>query len=106
MGECCGHLFCKSCLDNAKKAAATNAAPICHDEEFTALGNKAIDREIRELHICCTNKEKVCEWKDELNDINNHLGNSGGCQFEEVNCTNQCGKMIEQRHLTSHVETD
>ena len=107
LSECCGHLFCKSCLDNIKKAAAiSNACPICRDEEFKTFRNKAIDREIRELQVYCTNEEKGCEWQGELNYINNHLGNSDGCQFEEVKCSNECGKMIERRYLTSHVETE
>ena len=53
-----------------------------------------------------TNKEKGCEWQRELNDINNYLGNSDGCQFEEVKCSNECGKMTEQQYLTSHVKTE
>ena len=107
LSECCGHVFCKSCLDNVKKASAiTNACPVCRDEEFTTFRNKAIDREVRWLHIYCTNKEKGCKWQGELNDINNHLGNSDGCQFEGVKCSNECGKMIERQYLTSHVETE
>ena len=47
-----------------------------------------------------------CEWQGELNHINNHLGSSDGCQFEELKCSNECGKMIERRYLTSHVETE
>ena len=62
-------------------------------------------REIKSLHIYCTNKEKGCEWQGELNDINNHLGNSDGCQFEEVKCSNECRKMIQRQYLTSHVKT-
>ena len=31
---------------------------------------------------------------------------SDGCQFEEVKCSNECGKMIERRYLTSHVEIE
>ena len=104
LSVCCGHLFCKSCLDNA--TAITKICPMCRNEEFYAFPNKAIEREVRALHIYCTNKEKGCEWQGELNDISNHLGNSDGCQFEEVQCSNECGKMIERRYLTSHVETE
>ena len=107
LSVCCGHVFCKSCLDNVKKATAiTNACPVCRDEEFVTFPNKQLDREIKSLHIYCTNKEKGCEWQGELNDINNHLGNSNGCQFEEMKCSNECGKMIQRRYLTSHVETE
>ena len=104
---CCGHVFCKSCLDNIKKAAAiTNACPVCRDEEFVTFPNKQADREIKSLHKYCTNKETGCEWQGELNDINNHLGNSNDCQFEEVKCFNECGKIIQRQYLTSHVETE
>ena len=58
--------------------------------------NYPIEREIRSLHIYCTNKEKGCKWQGELNDINNHLGSSDGCQFEGVKCSNECGEMIER----------
>ena len=109
---CCGHLFCKSCLDNSSAthsiSAITDICPICRNEEFKSFPNKAIEREVRGLHIYCTNKEKGCEWQGEMNDVNYHLGNSSDCQFEEVKCSNDCGKMIERRYLTSssHVETE
>ena len=107
LSVCCGHVFCKSCLDNVKKAATiTKSCPICRDEEFITFPQKEANREIKSLHIYCTNKEKGCEWQGELNDINNHLDNSDGCQFEEVKCSNECGKMIQRRYLTSHVETE
>ena len=108
LSVCCGHVFCKSCLDNVKKAAAiTNACPVCRDEEFVTFPNKQADREIRSLRIFCTNKEKGCEWEGELNDINNHQGNSNmdGCQFEEINCFNECGKKIQRRYMTGHVKS-
>ena len=102
---CCGHNFCKSCLDAAKMTVT--CCPYCRNEEdFTLFNNKLSDREIRSLHVMCTNKERGCEWQDELNNINNHLGNSNGCQFEDVSCSNECGKMLQRRYLTSHIETE
>jgi len=94
-------------LGNVKKTAAiSNVCPVCRDEEFVTYPQKEVDREIKNLHIYCTNKEKGCEWQDELNCINNHLGNSDGCQFEEVKCYIECGKMIQRQYLTNHVETE
>ena len=105
--ECCGNNFCRSCLGQARQATAVSTAcPICRRETFVTINNKQADREIKSLHIYCTNKEKGCEWQSELNDIDDHLGNSDGCQFEEVKCSNECGKMIQRRYLTSHVETE
>ena len=107
LSVCCGHIFCKSCLDNVKKSPATsNVCPVCCDEEFVTYPQKEANREIRSLHIYCTYKEKGCEWQGELNNINNHLGNCDGCQFKEVKCSIECGKMIQRQYLTSHVETE
>ena len=104
LSGCCGHNFCKSCLDDARRAA-TNC-PFCRNEEFSTFPNKLSDREIRSLHVMCTNKERGCEWQGELNDINNHLGNNDGCQFADVKCSNECEKMLQRQYLTSHVETE
>ena len=68
--------------------------------------NKQADCEIRNFHVMCTNKERGCEWQGELNDINNHLGNNDGCQFEDVKCSNECGKLLQRRYVTNHVETE
>ena len=104
---CCGNVFCKSCLNDIKKDTPNcNACPICRNEGFVAYRHVEADLEVKNLHIYCSNKEKGCKWHGELNDINNHLGNSDGCQFEEVKCFNECKKMIERRYLTSHVETE
>jgi len=70
-------------MSGKKSAAITNACPVCRNEEFMTVPNKAVDREIKSLHIYCTNKEKGCKWQGELNCINNHLGNSDGCQTDE-----------------------
>jgi len=107
LSGCCGHNFCKSCLD-ASRLIAT-CCPYCRNEkDFATLPNKLSDREIRRLHVICTNNERGCEWQGELNDINDHLANRGrnGCQFEDVSCSNDCGKMLQRQYLTSHVETE
>ena len=107
LSGCCGHTFCKSCLEAAKRPTTiTKACPICRDEEYTTMPNKQVDRAIRSLRVFCTNKEKGCEWQGEVNDIINHLENSNGCQFEDVTCSNDCGKCLQRQYLTGHVEDE
>lgn len=55
--------------------------------------------------MCCTSEVMNCEWKAELNDINDLLGNSSGCLFGEIKSSNEYGKMIERYYLIFHVET-
>ena len=109
LSVCCGHLFCKSCLDRNKTitvgTTGTCSVMACK-EKFITFPQTEADREIKKLHVYCTNKEKGCEWQGELSDINNHLRNIDGCQFEGVKCPNDCGKMIERQYLTNHVRTE
>ena len=94
------------CLDNAKKAAAVVAAnrPMCRSEEYMTVPNKQIDRVVRSLHVYCTNKEKGCKWQGEMNYISGHLGRSDGCDFEDVQCSNKCGEIVQRQYLVSHME--
>ena len=49
---CCGHTFCKSCLDNAREVigifpqwdhlGVCNVCPMCHAEDFNTVPNKKI----------------------------------------------------------------
>ena len=103
MTECCGHVFCKSCLDNAK-ATQYASCSMCEDEHFTTFCNKQINREVRGLRIYCTNKEKGCEWEGEIRDISAHIGNNDGCQFKEVECLNGCEELVQRHCLPSHIK--
>ena len=106
-GSCCrGQILCKICLDQTLPHANPNYCPICRKEGFASYPNWQLDREIKSLLIYCTNKEKGCEWYGELYDIGNHLGNCDGCQFEEMNCSNQCGKIIQRQHMPNHIENE
>ena len=107
LSVCCGHVFCKSCIDSAKQNTAIDeACPVCRNQEFTTVVNKQVDRLVKSLHIFCTNKGKGCKWQGELNNIDNHLHNGDGCQFEDILCTNECGKEIQRSQLKSHLDSD
>ena len=98
---CCGHTFCKICLEGSKNSGSI--CPMCRSEEFAAVFNKQADRMIQSLHVFCTNKEQGCEWQGEVNDITNHLGD---CLFQVVHCPKVCGKSLQRQYLTNHVETE
>ena len=104
---CCGHTFCKSCLEGAKRATTIiDACPICRDEDFVTVFNKQANRIVRNLSVFCTNKKKGCEWQGEVNKIANHLKNSDACQFENMTCPNDCGMCLQRQYLSSHIEDE
>ena len=76
---------------------------MCKDGSFKAVSNKQINREVRSLHVYCTNREKGCTWKGEINDIGKHLENSDGCQYEAVKCTYKCKITLQRQHLVDHM---
>ena len=107
LSVCCGHVFCKSCIDNTKRnTAIVGVCPVCRSEEFTTVVNKQVDRLVKSLRIFCTNRDKGCNWQGELIDIDNHLSNSDGCQFEDVQCTNECGQVLKRHHLKCHLDSE
>ena len=110
---CCGHTFCKSCLDRMKhnRTRSSKMCPVCRDnKKFTTVPNKQVDRKIRSLHVVCVNKEKGCEWQGKLNDLDVHIFNESskgdGCMYEDVECNNGCGETIQRQFINTHMATD
>ena len=59
-GQCCeGQTICKSCLDQWQITAGNMKCPVCREEIGGFSQNFPIKREIKSLHIYCTNKKKV-----------------------------------------------
>ena len=107
LSVCCGHTFCKTCLEDAKQVTVVvKTCPMCRKEDFTTFPNKQNERAVNNLHVFCTNKGKGCDWQGELNCITGHLALSGGCKFEEVSCPSGCGLFLERRYLSNHVDTE
>ena len=105
LSSCCGHTFCKSCVNSLKRMEAfNNACPVCRDSEFPVVQNKQMDRAVRSLHVYCTNEKEGCQWQGEINDIVGHLNS---CQYESVECKNSgCDSTVQRQHLRSHMEED
>ena len=100
--------------------------PHCRKEDFQNILNKEKIREINELRIRCTSREKGCEWVGELGTLKGHLGSDTGCGYEKVRCTNyafmtvrhvsiyigftstkqRCEVVMERRALTAHMQNE
>jgi len=64
LSVCCGHLFCKSCIDSAEQKMLVRTCPVCRDEEFMIYPNKQADRAVRSLLIIVLIKRKVVNGKE------------------------------------------
>ena len=80
--ECCGQHYCDSCLTQWLRRKRT--CPYCRKADLQSMLNKEKIREINELRIRCTNREKGCAWVGELGALKGHLESDKGCGYEIV----------------------
>lgn len=65
--------------------------------------NKAHQREINDLEVCCTYKDVGCTWKGKVKDLETHTGGGeGSCGYVEVFCKWKCGEKILKRDIVHH----
>ena len=101
---CCGHTFCKSCLDALTDSVDDlyMMCPVCREKDFQTVKNQQVERAIKRLCVSCTNSVAGCTWQGELNYIKVHLES---CQFEKIAC-NDCGNTVERQHLHEHLKNE
>ena len=106
--SCCGHNFCGSCIETVK--ASNGSCPMCKEEEYQVVINKERLRIINGLEVYCSNKEKGCQWKGELNNMSIHLNKEkreGECQYESVKCRyKKCQERKQRRYLKYHEDNE
>ena len=126
--ECCGQHFCDTCFQQWFKKNET--CPHCRAKQCKSMLNKEKIRDVNQLRVRCTNREKGCAWEGELGGLKDHLQSDNGCDYEIVQCdycgyectgaggTNSrwlmlrmfrsreyciaCNETVERRHLSSH----
>ena len=82
---CCGHHFCRACIDLV--LARNHVCPLCKEDGFEAFRDKKTEREIYNLEVYCSKKFCGCQWIGELRNLDRHLDvKEGQCEFVEVGC--------------------
>ena len=109
--SCCGQHVCETCLNYWFKKDDQQSCPHCRAKGsgFNHFLDKKLKREIFELKIWCSNKDKGCKWRDELQNFEKHIKPDDGCGYVEVDCTNRklffagkCPKML-RKDLDEHI---
>ena len=106
---CCGKSFCRQCIERVE--GDHKPCPCCKKDEFDDFPNKGLQQPLYGFKVYCVNKEKGCEWKGELGDLEKHLNLNlppntedkelKGCAFTKVKCS-YCFDVIEQSKLLHH----
>lgn len=100
--SCCGQHFCKSCLESV--LARGMRCPLCN-QDFAAIIDRRIEREIRALQVRCRYKSEGCDWVGNLGDLRDHLDAKKGprrCLFTKLPCPKGCGQNIRRTDLNDH----
>ena len=105
--SCCGHKFCRVCIERVKKD--DKPCPLCCEPDFISVQERSLERFLKESQVWCSYKKDGCEWKGKLGELEQHLNQNpssenqlNGCQFVEVECTYKCGEWFQRHHITSH----
>ena len=105
--SCCGHKYCRVCIERVKKD--TKPCPLCNEPDFSFLQERALERYLRDLDVWCCYKKVGCEWKGKLGKYEQHSNKTPspesqviGCQFVEVECMHECGEWFQRQHITAH----
>ena len=101
LSVCCGHIFCKTCIEKTKKSQHP-ACPMCRDKEFSNVLNKQIDREVKSLSVHCTNNGEGCTWTGDLREL---LVHAATCGFEMVLCDYHnigCMEKVCRKDMKTH----
>ena len=105
--SCCGQHFCKSCLENV--LARGMRCPLCN-QDFAAIIDRRIEREIRSLQVRCSYKAEGCDWVGNLGDLKDHLDATKKgprrCLFSKLPCPKGCGQSIRHTDLDYHLEKE
>ena len=107
--ECCGKVYCRSCLETYYLANKTGGPAAEHPRDCSicwirlkSFPDKISQRRINALKVKCSNGKEGCSWTGELGDLELHLPR---CEYEQVPCANKCGELLlvaqMQRHLHS-----
>ena len=103
--ECCGHVMCKLCPG---QSTPPQACPICRSKNYKIFVNKQIDREVHNLKVFCSNKERGCMWNGKIKEMQNHLESCDyemvQCNYHDVGCKVKVCRKRKREHDDEHVK--
>ena len=105
--SCCGHKFCRECIEHIK--ADEKACALCNKVDFSSMRELGLERALNDLEVWCSYRKEGCEWRGKLGKLDEHLNQipafknrQNGCQFTEIECVHKCGLSLLRRNIITH----
>ena len=96
--SCCGQHFCQVCI--SRILTDKKPCPFCKNTSFSTFLDKKQKRRVLDLKVYCNKKTQGCQWMGGVGELGEHLVKK--CQFVVVNCSNNCGLVIQRQYLEVH----
>ena len=100
---CCRNNFCNGHVTTTTESDSHlhhKKCPICHGEKFDYFPDNQANEKIQSLLVYCPNKDTGCDWMGQLNQVEIHVNK---CPFQEIQCTSNCGKILQRKLLDEHL---
>ena len=102
---CCNNIFCKDHFisKDSYVIPVMQTCPMCHSNNFEICPDYQADEIIQSRLIYCPNKDSGCSWIGLLLQEDEHCNNDPGCLFHNLQCTSNCGKVLQRQSLNKHL---
>ena len=111
---CCGKSFCKKCIERVKYQ--NGSCPTCKTENFFSYPNKGLEQSLYDFEVYCSHKNKGCEWRGELRELDKHLNSEPaadksleGCPFTVISCPlghTGCDVKLPRKDIKIHINDE
>ena len=102
--SCCGHKYCRVCIERVKEDA--KPCPLCNEPNFTFLQDLALKRYLKDLDVWCCYKKVGCEWRGKLGIYEEHLNRNPSPENKLIGCNfvmvEECGQWLQRRYIATH----
>ena len=99
--ECCGKIFCKTCITEVN--GRMGICPNCRKASPKIFSDLRSVRDVKRLMVACENEEKGCGWSGAMESYETHKEE---CGFKEVQCPNLgCSETVLRRFLEEHLSS-
>ena len=106
IANCCTEVFCKACIEAVIEDK--KPCPSCMSSDIAIQGShKKYQAKLQTLYVCCSLKDRGCEWSGQLQHLDAHLDlATGDCVYVDVDCPSKCNQKVQKCNVDTHLAND